>query len=114
MDEGEITANTPLKKPTNFEEARETESKCVKFAKEVRRVNKLLGKVEEGAKKLANHQTTAEQQIEEQRIRFKKVASVAATRVESMRDLLIRWQELKTSAEKDEMDFQPLTMFLKC
>ena len=33
----QVTANTPLKKPTNFEEARETESKCVKFAKEVKR-----------------------------------------------------------------------------
>ena len=33
----QVTANTPLKKPTNFEEARETESKCVKFAKEVQK-----------------------------------------------------------------------------
>merc|ERR1712032_464576 len=101
---------TPLAKPNNFEEARETESKCVKFAKEVRRVNKLLGKVEEGAKNLANHQTTAEQQM----IRFKKIASIAATRVESMRDLLIRWEEMSISGEKDTMDFQPLTQFLKC
>ena len=31
----EVMANTPLAKPNNFEEARETESKCVKFAKEV-------------------------------------------------------------------------------
>ena len=98
-----MTANNPLAKPGNFEDARETESKCVKFAKEVsahhhhdavtwllqvRRVNKLLGKVEESAKTLASKkvrilllllltksscQTTAEQQIEEQRIRFKKV-----------------------------------------
>ena len=37
----QVTANTPLKKPTNFEEARETESKCVKFAKEVKRVENL-------------------------------------------------------------------------
>jgi len=114
MNDGEVTANTPLAKPNNFEEARDTESKCVKFAKEVRRVNKLLGKVEEGAKNLANHQTTAEQQIEEQRIRFKKIASIAATRVESMRDLLIRWEEMSISSEKDGMDFQPLTQFLKC
>jgi len=114
MDEGEITANNPLPKPTSFEDARETESKCVKFAKEVRRVNKLLAKVEEAAKTLANKQTTAEQQIEEQRIRFKKVASVAATRVESMRDLLIRWEEMRSSGEKDCLDFQPLTQFLKC
>lgn len=114
MDQGEITANNPLAKPTSFEDARETESKCVKFAKEVRRVNKLLGKVEESAKKLASHQTTAEQQIEEQRVRFKKVASVAASRVESMRDLLIRWEEMSNSGEKDSLDFQPLTQFLKC
>lgn len=114
MDQGEVTANNPLIKPTSFEEARATESSCVKFAKEVRRVNKLLGKVEETAKKLANHQTTAEQQIEEQRVRFKKIASVAASRVESMRDLLIRWEELTISGDKDSMDFQPLTQFLKC
>merc|ERR1711874_529690 len=93
MDQGEITANNPLAKPTSFEDARETESKCVKFAKEVRRVNKLLGKVEESAK---------------------KVASVAASRVESMRDLLIRWEEMSNSGEKDCLDFQPLTQFLKC
>ena len=39
---------------------------CVKFAKEVRRANKLLSKVEESAKKLATGQTTAEQKIEAQ------------------------------------------------
>ena len=47
-------------------------------------------------------------------MRFKKVASVAASRVESMRDLLIRWEELTRSGEKDGLDFQPLTQFLKC
>merc|ERR1712008_19111 len=114
MDQGEVTANNPLSKPNNFEEARETESKCVKFAKEVRRVNKLLAKVEEGSKKLASKQTTAEQEIEEQRVRFKKIASVAATRVESMRDLLIRWEEMTISGDKDALDYQPLTQFLKC
>jgi len=114
MDQGEVTANNPLPKPSNFEDARETESKCVKFAKEVRRVNKLLAKVEEGSKKLASKQTTAEQEIEEQRVRFKKIASVAATRVESMRDLLIRWEEMSISGEKDALDYQPLTQFLKC
>ena len=67
-----------------------------------------------------------------------KIASIAATRVESMRDLLIRlvkddnhklwfiitptmaliiktrWEEMSISGEKDTMDFQPLTQFLKC
>ena len=76
-----------------------------------------------------------------------QIASIAATRVESMRDLLIRqfmliiitlltimiiitlltimiimtlitimirWEEMSISGEKDTMDFQPLTQFLKC
>lgn len=114
MDGAEVTAKDALKKPGNFEEAREIESQCVKFAKEVRKANKLLGKIDEGKKLLARYQTTAEQQIEEQRMRFKKIASVAASRVEQMRDLLIRWEEMSRSQEKDSLDFQPLTQFLKC
>ena len=35
-----------------------------------------------------------------QRMRFKKIASVAATRVESMRDLLIRYTEFNISVPK--------------
>lgn len=66
MDGAEVTAKDALKKPGNFEEAREIESQCVKFAKEVRKANKLLGKIDEGKKLLARYQTTAEQQIEEQ------------------------------------------------
>ena len=66
MDGAEVTANESLKKPGNFEEARDIESQCVKFAKEVRKANKLLGKIDEGKKLLARYQTTAEQQIEEQ------------------------------------------------
>jgi len=114
MDEAEVVANKALEKPTGFENAREIEKQCVMFAKDVRKANKLLGKIDEASKRLARYQTTAEQQIEEQRVRFKKVASVAASRVESMRDLLIRWEELTRSGEKDSLDFQPLTQFLKC
>ena len=66
MDGAEVTAKDALKKPGNFEEAREIESQCVKFAKEVRKANKLLGKIDEAKKLLARYQTTAEQQIEEQ------------------------------------------------
>merc|ERR1712183_297637 len=97
MNKGEQITNVPLEKPRSFEQARETEKQCVVFAKDVRKANKLLAKVEEAAKRLARYQTTAEQQIEEQRMRFKKIASVAATRVESMRDLLIRWEEMTSS-----------------
>merc|ERR1712062_300131 len=112
MDEAELMANKPLEKPTGCENAREIEKQCVMFAKDVRKANKLLGKIDEASKRLARYQTTAEQQIEEQRVRFKKIASVAASRVESMRDLLIRWEELVRSEEKDSLDFQPLTQFL--
>jgi len=93
MNEAEVTANKALEKPTGFENAREIEKQCVMFAKDVRKANKLLGKIDEASKRLARYQTTAEQQIEEQRVRFKKIASVAASRVESMRDLLIRWDK---------------------
>jgi len=114
MDSGLEKVNTPLAKPTTFEEARGTEKSCVLFAKEVRKVNKLMARVDECAKKLPSGQAAAEQQVEEQRLKFKKIASVAASRVESMRDLLIRWEEMTKSQEKDALDFQPLTMFLKC
>jgi len=114
IDEAEKTTNNALDKPTSFDHARDIEMQCVKFAKDVRKANKLLGKVEDAAKRLSFGKTTAEQNIEQERMRFKKIASVAATRVESMRDLLIRWEEMTVSAEKDNLDYQPLTMFLKC
>ena len=66
MDEAELMANKPLEKPTGFENAREIEKQCVMFAKDVRKANKLLGKIDEASKRLARYQTTAEQQIEEQ------------------------------------------------
>jgi hypothetical protein len=114
MDKMEQDSSVSLSKPTSFDHARDLEMDCVKFAKEVRRANKLLAKVDDAAKKLANGHTTAEQKIETQRMRFKKIAGVAATRVESMRDLLIRWEEMNLSKEQDLLDFQPLTMFMKC
>ena len=66
MNEAEVTANKALEKPTGFENAREIEKQCVMFAKDVRKANKLLGKIDEASKRLARYQTTAEQQIEEQ------------------------------------------------
>ena len=66
MDGAEVTANQSLVKPGNFEDARDIEKQCVLFAKEVRKANKLLGKIDEAKKGLARYQTTAEQQIEEQ------------------------------------------------
>ena len=70
MDNGEKVTNVALEKPKSFEQARETEKQCVLFAKDVRKANKLLAKVEEAAKRLARYQTTADQQIEEQVNKF--------------------------------------------
>jgi len=114
IDKAEKVTSNSLDKPTSFDTAREIEKSCVMFAKDVRKANKLLGKVEETAKKLSSNKCTAEQDIEAQRIRFKKIASIAASRVESMRDLLIRWEEMSRSEGEDNLDLQPLTMFLKC
>ena len=105
LDSAEVISKNPLEKPTSFEHAQLIEKNCVAFAKDVRKANKMLAKIEELAKELVNNKTTAEQQIEEQvhqfvtsqpiqifsqKVRFKSIASVAASRVESMRDLLIR------------------------
>merc|ERR1712228_570881 len=51
MDQGEATTNVALEKPKSFEDARATEKQCVLFAKDVRKANKLMGKIEEAAKK---------------------------------------------------------------
>ena len=150
MDGAEVTANESLKKPGNFEEARDIESQCVKFAKEVRKANKLLGKIDEGKKLLARYQTTAEQQIEEQVgqsvIMNFLLISFFCKEIEIQEDRecscqpcganersadkvksffcpfcqviividLCRWEEMTRSVEKDSLDFQPLTQFLKC
>merc|ERR1719438_128905 len=86
IDNAEKFTSDTLEKPKSIVEAQEIEKKCVLFAKDVRAANKKLTKIDE----------------------------VAAKRVESMRDLLIRWQEVSNSADKDNLDFQPLTQFLKC
>jgi len=114
IDEAEKFTQNILEKPKDFSHAQEIEKKCATFAKDVRRANQTLQKIEQLANMLDQNKTTAEQQIEEQKLRFKKIAEIAASRVESMRDLLIRWQELTNSEDEDNLDFQPLTQFLKC
>jgi len=114
IEEAEKFTSNSLDKPMNFTHAQEIEKKCTTFAKEVRAANKMLARIEDLATGLEHNKTTAQQQIDEQKIRFKKIAEVAASRVESMRDLLIRWQEMTSSDDQDNLDFQPLTQFLKC
>ena len=41
--------------------------------------------------KLHENKMWAGQQLQEQKLRFKNIATVAATRVETMRDLLVNW-----------------------
>ena len=80
-----------LAKPDNFEHAREIERDAVLFAKDVRKANKLLQQLESSIEKLPDMKMFANQQIQEQKVRFKNIATIAATRVETMRDLLVNW-----------------------
>jgi len=92
-----------LDKPENFEHARKIEQNCVVFAKEVRRANKLMNTLETSIDQLPSKKMYATQQIQEQKRIFKAVATVAATRVETMREMLINWNffvESKGEAER--------------
>ena len=91
IDDMEKESLKQLEKPDNFEHAREIEKNAVVFAKEVRRANKLLQSLESGVENLPDQKMWASQQIGEQKQRFKNIATVAATRVETMRDLLVNW-----------------------
>ena len=90
-----------LAKPDNFEHAREIERDAVLFAKDVRKANKLLQQLESSIEKLPDMKMFANQQIQEQKVRFKNIATIAATRVETMRDLLVNWNFfIETKGEK--------------
>ena len=91
IDDMEKESLKQLEKPDDFEHAREIEKQAVLFAKEVRKANKLMQTLETSIEKLPDKKMWAGQQISEQKIRFKNIATVAATRVETMRDLLVNW-----------------------
>merc|ERR550519_1873897 len=104
---GEEESRKAIGRPNSFAEARNTEKECVAYAKEVRKINKVVNRLDEVAQSLTSNKATAEQRLEEQKGRFRK----AAGGVQGMRDLLIRWSQLGKS---DDQDFQPLTQFLRC
>jgi len=108
---GEQESRQVIGRPNSFAEARDTERVCVAYAKEVRKINKVVTRLDEVTQSLTSNKASAEQQLEEQKGRFRKVAGVAAGRVQGMRDLLIRWSQLGKS---EDQDFQPLTQFLRC
>ena len=91
IDDLERDSLKQLAKPDNFEHARDIERETVLFAKEVRKANKLLQQLEGSIESLPDRKMFANQQIQEQKVRFKNIATIAATRVETMRDLLVNW-----------------------
>ena len=91
IDDLERISLKQLAKPENFEHAREIERESVLFAKDVRKANKLLQQLESNIDNLPDRKMFANQQIQEQKVRFKNIATIAATRVETMRDLLVNW-----------------------
>ena len=135
IDELEAVSLGQLEKPLNFEHAREMERNTVTFAKEVRKANKLMSKLEGSIENLPDKKMFANQQISDQKQRFKGrpvhqrhkcnvlwgmvykkadcklitwtgvqgIATVAATRVETMRELLVNWNffnECRGEAER--------------
>ena len=70
IDNAEKWTEQGLEKPKSFDNAREIEKQCAMFAKDVRKANKTLAKIEELATTLENNKTTAQQQIEEQVLDF--------------------------------------------
>ena len=91
IDQLERDSLKQLAKPDNFEHARDIERETVLFAKEVRKANKLLQQLEGSIENLPDKKMFANQQIQDQKVRFKNIATIAATRVETMRDLLVNW-----------------------
>jgi len=92
-----------LDKPTDFAHAQELEKQAVVFAKDVRKANKLLGALAASVEALPSKKMYSGQQIDDQKLRFKQIATVAATRVETTRDLLVNWNffmETKDEAER--------------
>lgn len=112
IDELERTSLKQLAKPDNFEHARDIERESVLFAKDVRKANKLLQQLEGNIDNLPDRKMFANQQIQEQKVRFKNIATIAATRVETMRDLLVNWNFfIETKAEGDRLTETTQKMF---
>ena len=112
IDDLEKQSFKQLEKPENFEHAREIERNTVIFAKEVRKANKLLTNLEGSIDSLPDKKLFATQQIQDQKLRFKNIATIAATRVETMRDLLINWNFfIETKGEADRLAETTQKMF---
>lgn len=103
IDKLEKESFKTLDKPENFAHAQELEKEAVVFAKDVRKANKLLGSLTASVDTLPSKKMFSGQQIDDQKLRFKNIATVAATRVETTRDLLVNWNffmETKGEAER--------------
>eukprot|EP00092_Neocalanus_flemingeri_P018077 GFUD01019564.1.p1 GENE.GFUD01019564.1~~GFUD01019564.1.p1 ORF type:complete len:410 (-),score=104.21 GFUD01019564.1:131-1360(-) len=112
IDDLENQSLKQLEKPENFEHAREIERNTVVFAKEARKANKLLTNLEGSIDSLPDKKLFATQQIQDQKQRFRNIATIAATRVETMRDLLINWNFfIETKGEADRLSETTQKMF---
>jgi len=114
LSRAEESTAASLAPPHTMQAAVQTEQACVAFAKDVRLMKTAVCRVESLLSALPRDKATAQQQLDKEMARFQAVAGTAAARVENMRDLLVRWKEMRVSADQDQLDFQPLTQFLKC
>lgn len=112
IDRLELESFRTLDKPDNFAHAQEIEKEAVTFAKEVRKANKLLTALTGLLDKLPSKKMFCSGQLEDQKTRFKKIATVAATRVETTRDLLVNWNfYMETKGEAERLSETVRAMF---
>merc|ERR1719431_492115 len=102
IDQLEKESFPSLDKPRDFAHAQEIEKQAVVFAKDVRKANKLLGALAASVENLPSKKMYSGQQIEDQKLRFKQIASVAASRVETTRDLLVNWSFFMETKDEGE------------
>jgi len=90
-------------KPLSFDDARELEKKAVTFAKEVRKANKLITRLEAEAEKQSN-KLFSRQLVEDLMTQFRHVAQSAANGVEQTRNVILKWGFfLEMKKESDDL-----------
>jgi len=102
LDDLQKDAFKNIDKPEHFDKAREIENEAVLFAKEVRKANRMITQLETEAENQEN-KNFSKGLIDEQKLRFRRIAEAAATKVEQNRAVVLNWGfylDMKSEADK--------------
>merc|ERR1712106_302978 len=94
-------------KPETVEGAQQLSDLFTKFCSVVQLGNKVLERVEEVTEK-----TAAQPEVWDQRCRIKKIISRTKQVASNFEKIVTRWKSLQLSECEDDMDFQPIVLFL--